>query len=479
MTARTVLTPRLRGAGERRRQLGFAGAALAAAVVAGAAPTVAPTGMPQTVTAAALLLAVVAARISSRTAGLVALWALWLLAPGIRRVLGMAGPYLSTDPLALVPFLATVAVATMELARVPLPSRVRRLLALAALGYLIGVPVGLLTAPASAAFALLAYGGALLAFVVGFADDRLSVTRTLLLLMPALSGYAVYQYFAGLPPWDETWLASVDFITTGAPEEGRIRVFSTLNSPGTFAAVLGLALCGYLALPAVRARWLAGAGAAVVALTLTYVRSAWLALMAAAVVYVLLTRGRGAGRVATAAVACVVLVLALGAVSSGTADAISERFTTLGSLEQDRSANDRVNLRLSLVPEAASAPLGHGLGQAGEATRLGAASRLLHADNGYLALLYQVGAAGFLLVAGAIVAFCAPLLAAVWRDRGRDPTGVFLATALAFLFVLLAAGDVLYGVTGAVFWYLLGRAHRWTAFRVTPHGARDRPVMRR
>jgi O-antigen ligase len=214
-------------------------------------------------------------------------------------------------------------------------------------------------------------------------------------------------------------------------------------------------------------------GTVVVALALTYVRSAWVSMMAAALVYVAITRGRGAGRVIAAAVACVLLVSGVGAVSSGTASAISERFSTLGSPEQDRSANDRVNLRLTLVPQAAAAPLGHGLGQAGEATRLGGYTGLVHSDNGYLALLYQVGAVGFLLVAAVIVAFCGPLFRRVWRDRGRDPTGAFLATALAFFFVLLSAGDVLYGVTGVMFWYLLGRAYGWTPVTNGADGQRD------
>lgn len=463
-------------AGERGRQLAFGAAAIVAAVVAGAAPAVAPTGMWQTVASAVLLLGVVAARLSSRTAGLVALWALWLVVPGVRRVVGMTGPYLATDPLALVPFLATVAVAAIELGQVTLPATVRRLLAFVAVGYLIGVPVGMAAAPAAAAFALLAYGGAAMALVLGLADRGNALTGSLLALAPVLSAYGFYQYFSGLPEWDEAWLGSVDFITTGAPEEGRIRIFATLNSPGTFAAVLGVTACACLTRRPTRPWTLLVGGTVIVALTLTYVRSAWLALMVAAVVFVVVTRGRGAGRVAGAGVACVLLVVALGAVSSGTAEAISERFSTLGSLEEDRSANDRVNLRLSLVPAAAAAPLGHGLGQAGEATRLGGYSGLIHTDNGYLALLYQVGAAGFLLVVAAIAAVCGPFLREVWRDRGRDPTGAFLATVFGYYVVLLSGGDALYGLPGVMFWYLLGYAYRWTAVSRAARGADDRPA---
>ena len=481
MTTGTVSIPRWASRGERRRQLAFAGLALASALVAGAAPWAIRTGMPQIVAAAALLLAVVGAHLRSRAAGLMALWALWLLAPGIRRLVGLTGPYLSADPLALLPFLATAAVAAVELTRVQLPARVRRLLTLAAIGYLIGVPVGFATAPLSAVFALMAYGAAVLALVLGFVDPaadggRSSLLRALQLLAVPLAAYAIYQYFAGPPSWDERWLESVDFITAGAPEAGRVRVFSTLNSPGTFAAVVALVLCAHLCARRVTAWSLVGAAAGFVALALTYVRSAWTGLLAAALVYVLLTRGRGASRIAVAAVGCVLLVVGLGGVSSSTATAVSNRFGSLGALEQDKSANDRVNLRLPLIPQAASAPLGHGLGQAGEATRLGASRWLAFSDNGFIALLYQVGAVGFILVMVAVVGLCRPIFRRVWRTRGRDPTGVFLATGLALLLVMLTAGDVLYGVTGVVFWYLLGYGVRWAGVSGPGNGGGPPPA---
>jgi putative inorganic carbon (hco3(-)) transporter len=473
MTSRLLAAPGLMAGHELRSRLAFALAAAGAGLAAGVAPAMSGAAAPQLVAASGLLVAVAAAHARSRTAGLLCLWTLWLIAPGIRRVLGMSGEYLSADPLALVPFLATAAVALIELSRTALPTRVRGLLALAAAGYLIGVPLGV-QSPQAAVFALLAYGSALLAVTLGLADAgrEPALSRALLVLAVPLSAYGFDQYFGGLPEWDRIWLESVDFVATGAPEEGRIRVFSTLNSPGTLAAVLGLAIVAGLARPALGVWRAAAIGATFVALALTYVRSAWLAIMAAGLAYVVLTRGRGAGRVALAAAGCVLLVAALTALSPATADAISDRFGTLGSLEEDRSANERVDLRLSLVPAAASTPLGHGLGQVGEATRLGATGGLTASDNGYLALLYQVGPIGFLLVAVAIAGLTAPLFRRVWRERGRDPVGVFLATALVFLLVLLAAGDVLYGVTGVAFWYLLGRGWRWAG--VTGGGADGR-----
>jgi hypothetical protein len=80
-------------------------------------------------------------------------------------------------------------------------------------------------------------------------------------------------------------------------------------------------------------------------------------------------------------------------------------------------------------------------------------------DNGYLALLYQVGLVGFLFV---VIAMARSVVAAV-RGLGSSegPSRQARAAVLAALVTLLVAqagGDMLYGITGAVFWYLAGVA---------------------
>jgi O-antigen ligase len=234
-------------------------------------------------------------------------------------------------------------------------------------------------------------------------------------------------------------------------------VFATLNSPGALAPLLAMSLLCYLT---VRPRhpWVAllGAAALVVAIQLTFVRGAWIALMAAAVAHVIASRGQSARLVFGVAGVVVALTLALSPVSS-TAHDVVNRFNTIGHLSVDRSANDRQATVTSLLPSAVSTPAGHGLGSAGEPSKLTGNSALRAPDNGYLSLVYQAGPIGFMFVMVAVVL----MLRAAWQGA-RDPApGQELRLLLFALFfytiIELFAGDEFYGVHAVVFWFIGGQ----------------------
>lgn len=394
----------------------------------------------------------------NRTAGLVAVWALWLLAPLLRRLFFLIEPIETAEPLALAPFLVTAVVVALELRRVSLSRRSRRLLMAVGAGYAIGIPAGLV-APASAAFALFAYLTAAGCFVIGYRDGEarsLALRNVLLVLTPILALYAFRQYYLPLPEWDDVWLETADINSAGSLEEGRVRVWGTLNSPGTFAAILGLAAVAYVTLPRLTPARLVGALPIFGALALTYVRSAWFALVVAILAIAVVTRGAAARRVA--AVGVVLAVLAPFALGGSTGAAVGERFGSLGALGQDESAQERSSTSLRLVPVALSLPLGRGVGQAGEATRLAGGGGFRYTDNGYLSLLFQVGPFGFLLVFAAIFTAVRSAWRAAWR--GAEARDVLAVGLLSFLAVSMFAGDALFGVTGMVFWYTSGLAMR-------------------
>jgi hypothetical protein len=242
---------------------------------------------PQLGASAALVGLVVTAYVGHRPTGLMALW---LLAPGLRRVLGLETGYVGADPLAVAPFAATGLVAVLALLQLPLSRQAKVILTAAGVGLLLGVPAGIAN-PAAAAFAGFTYASALGALVIGWSEGgrplrHWSLSRALAVGAPVLAVYALVQYFVALPAWDAFWLEQVDFGSVGAPEEGKVRVFSTLNAPGVLAAVLALGLL----LGLVRRRvdpvslalmaLMALMALVTVALALTYVRSAWLALAA-------------------------------------------------------------------------------------------------------------------------------------------------------------------------------------------------------
>ena len=94
--------------------------------------------------------------------------------------------------------------------------------------------------------------------------------------------YGILQRLLRLPPWDQAWIDSTKFNSIGTGGDlSEVRVFGTLNSPGTLAALLGLSLLCYLTVHRARAGTIAAAVILWVAFALTSVRSAWVAIIVA------------------------------------------------------------------------------------------------------------------------------------------------------------------------------------------------------
>jgi putative inorganic carbon (hco3(-)) transporter len=448
----------------RRWQFTGRGADLLWTLTLGAVPAlsvaVALTYSVQAACALVLVALVVAVYLHDRRAGVVALFAFWFLAPWLRRLFDLMTGYVNTDPLSLAPFLATAAAAGLELTRVALPPRVRRILLAAAAGFSLGFPVGL-AHPSAAVYAFVAYIAGLAGAILGFADGSRatkSALRTVLLLgMLPIALYAVLQRALPLSAWDRSWIDATGITSIGTASNGSIRVFSTLNAPGALAPLLGLALLCYLTVRGHRGLVVLATALLGVALALTYVRSAWIALLVAGLAHVVATGGRSAGKVLGFAAMSAILALALSPVSPAAHDAVT-RFETIGSPGSDTSATDRRATLGQTLPKAMAAPAGHGLGSAGEPTKLTGDTTLRAPDNGYLALLYQVGPVGFVLV----MSSAALMLRAAWdgaraRAPGQELRTLFFSM-FVFLLVSLASGDQFYGSLGVIFWFLGGRA---------------------
>jgi putative inorganic carbon (hco3(-)) transporter len=410
-----------------------------------------------------LVLLVVALHQYDRRWGIVAMFALWFLAPGLRRLLGLHTDLVANDPLSLAPFVATAFLAALELVQSQVPPQIRRALTLAGMGFAIGLPMGLVLGPRAAAYACGAYLGGLSAVVLGFnergMDLRSSTLRSVLLYgLPTIAAYAVLQRVLPLPAWDQHWLDSADFNSIGAPRGDEVRVFATLNSPGALAPLLALSLLCYLRIRP-RHQWAALVGAAllVVALALTFVRGAWIALIAAAIAHVIASRGESARLVFGTGALIVALTLALSPVSQPANDVL-HRFSTFGDLSADESANERSATVAQILPSAIAAPFGHGLGSAGEPSKLtGSNAELRAPDNGYLSLIYQAGPIGFLLVMSAVLL----MLRAAWvgaRDRASGQELRLLLFAMFFYTIVeLLSGDGFYGIHAVIFWFIGGQ----------------------
>jgi hypothetical protein len=455
------------------RQVDSRGAAgIAAAVVIAVIGGVLVVRSTQLALTMTLLLLLLAARIQSRTAGLSLMWSFWLLAPFLRRVLDNSIGPVSPDPLSLLPFLATALLAAIELRHTQLDQRARTILTLGALGILIGAPLGLVADPTAAGFAIFAYGTGLSAFILGWGDGGLrdgagTLQKVVMHVLPILALYGLAQYFFSLTSWDAHWVATTTLSSLGSPQEGHVRIFSTLNAPFIFAALLGVGLLLGLA-----QRRRGGLGPLiilllVVALALTFMRSVWLGTVIGLIVFAAAARGRAAGRIVMIVGVCLFALIVVGN-SNPTTKAFTERVTSLGDVGQDHSAQERLATTNQLFPVALRQPLGEGAGQAGMASELkgegGSDSSVPTVDDGYLSLMFQSGPFGFLLVVVALVLSVGAAIKAVGQatEEERQPRAAVLAT-IVMLLVTLAAGDVLFGLPGVMLWYLCGTAVAWVA----------------
>lgn len=413
-----------------------------------------------------LLVFIFGIRMQSRQAAIVTLWIYWLFVPLLRRCLELTGPAPGADPLVVLPIAATLLLAFMELRENRLNRRARTVLTLAGTAILIGAPMGLVVDPAAAIFAGLAYVAGLSALVIGWGDDmRIGahpfLEKLLTFGLVPLALYGIAQFFLPFTPWDNHWVSIVSkagLDSIESPQRGHIRIFSTLNSPFTFAMVLAVGIMFAISLRrrgSVKAMILIPL---VVALALTFVRSAWVSLVVGIIIYAAAGNDRSAGRTVAVVVFILAAIVIVGG-SNPTTSAFTERLTSLGNPGSDYSANDRLSTTAKLIPEAAAAPLGKGLGQAGLAASLNESkeSGVVNIDDGYLATMYQSGPLAFLMM---LIAFFAMVRAAIQAlgsaSAEERPYRAVILAILIMLLVAQASGDVLFGVPGVIFWYLGG-----------------------
>ena len=385
---------------------------------------------------------------------------LWLLSPGLRRVVDLDVGWTPISPV-----MAAAPVATL-LCLVPALLGRRRVhalmggalvLSLAVVAY--GAVVGALTVgPGSAAAALLIWlpplALGLYVATAGPTDrDQLTavVRRVAIAGCLLLGGYGIVQFLV-LPLWDAFWMDNAPINSIGRSEPFEVRVFSTLNAPAPFAAVLGTLLI-LLSGCHVKGR-VAATVVGVVALGLTLVRTAWLGYAVA----LLSMLAPGRGRLLRSAAAGVgVPVVALVLLGGPILTAITTRFaSTRAEGANDASLTERVTFYSEQLPAVLTNPIGQGLGSVGVATKVGNAGQLGGSgnfDGGVLELLYVFGLPlGLALLAAVVMA-----VGGAWRAaRPLTDLDKAMAAALVGLVVQLPLSNPLTTPTGVLFWLLVG-----------------------
>jgi hypothetical protein len=390
-----------------------------------------------------------------------ALWT-WFVTPLVRRLVDWRAGFEDHNLVLLAPILVS-AIAGLTLLRDRRLAAAVRLTPffLCIAGILYGFSVGLIrwrlhaseaTSPGEIVYGLfnwlspLLFGLHLYIRWPMYEEHKCAVQKSFLWAVLLLGAYGVYQFVAP-PVWDRSWLehmlSDVGAEAFGRPEPFQVRIWSTLNSPGTLANVL---LAGLLLLFFVRSRIKPLAAAAgYSAFLLTLVRTSWLGWLVGLAVLAQSTKGRQIPRLLLSLVLLPFLVSPL-MLNPQIASVVTDRLQSFQSARQDDSFQDRAEEHRALLTSLAADPFGEGLNNA----------ESFHGytmDSGIIQLFYGCGWIGSVLFLLG-VALCARGMRS--GRKSTDPIAAAYRAVLAAMILEQLSGNTLIGPSGAVLWVCIG-----------------------
>jgi hypothetical protein len=265
--------------------------------------------------------------------------------------------------------------------------------------------------------------------------------RAFAIITPIMGVYGVAQYVNPLV-WDRYWMDYAQMLSIGQPEPYQVRVFSTMNSPASFATY---AACGLLLFGFARSGWqsIVLALPSSLGLLLSMYRTAWLALAAGVVFCLLFGRTRLRAVLILAALACAVVIAVI---ATPFGDAISQRLATFSSApSQDGSGQERIAEYVALYNADASmlAGVGFTLPDPGIPGVMAVDGQIILA---WLCMGLIVG----LISLTAILWVAGQALLQVWRHR--DPVRVTLGAITVGALVQIPLAGMAEGEIGVLFW---------------------------
>jgi hypothetical protein len=278
-----------------------------------------------------------------------------------------------------------------------------------------------------------------------YEEHRAAICKTFLWGVLILGSYGVYQYLSP-PIWDSYWLEKVvaeGSESFGRPAPFRVRVWSTLNSPGPFATVM---MAGLLVLFAVRSSWkLPAAVAGYLSFLLSLVRATWLSWFVGLFMLLKRSKPRVIARV-------LVLIIVLGVClvplvsDPRVANAVGDRVNTFSDIGHDESFGSRIDMYRMLLNQSAQNSAGFGLSN--EVRWHNTAI-----DSGIISMLFSLGWLGTLLFAAGIAYV---LGRCSQRLEVQDEFALVGQSIMTALLAQSLSGPVFVGVNGILFWMFAG-----------------------
>jgi hypothetical protein len=301
------------------------------------------------------------------------------------------------------------------------------------------------------------------------------MSATLIVLAVIISIYGIIQ-FVFVPPWDAAWMQELEIKAFGLPLPFQVRVFSTLNSPATFAVFLTVATVMFLPRLTLRNGMLLLP--IFIGLALSLLRASWLSLPVGIIVFAALTTRRKqllTGVLTFLGIGVLTTVIASFLGASDVGDKLATRFSTLGDVSDDVSAQNRAGQMADAFRTGIADPEGSGLGFVGVSTRLNSADESATTlDSGFMSRFVEMGIPGSLaLLISLGVAVSAT--ARVWLESmqaGNHKKQDIAAVALAMQASMLALnlfGDYFSGAAGIVLWTSVALVLRGPLIERRPH----------
>lgn len=373
------------------------------------------------------------------------IWWICLLSPLVRRLADYRGSFTDPSPILLTPYL--VILVTLVTLRHHLPKAYHQgglpfLMAFAGIcyamltGLILNPPVKVLVATLEW-LAPAMFGFHLFVNWHRYLEYRQSLQRVIVWAIFIMGVYGIIQYLIA-PEWDRVWLIATNLKTMGKPEPLGLRVWSTLNSPEPFAAIMAGCLLllftieSKLRLPVSIVGYLS--------FLLCAVRSGWLGWLAGLFSLILSLKSQLQMRLIIT-----IMVIAIGVIPLTTiepfAQLINSRLETFSSLENDQSAIERQESYSTLRNSALTSFVGQGI----------SGQRL---DSAILSMLFELGWIGTIGYAGGILLLAFKLFQT--QLARSDP---FIGSAKAIVISALVRFPVnvpMLGASGLLLWTFLG-----------------------
>jgi hypothetical protein len=372
-------------------------------------------------------------------------WWLCLLTPLVRRLADYRSGFTDPSPILLTPYL--VILVTLFTLRQHLPKTYGQgglpfLMAFAAIlyamltGLILNPPVKVIVATLEWLAPVL-FGFHLFSNWHRYLEYRQNLQRVIVWAILIMGVYGIIQYLIA-PEWDRVWLTATNLKTMGKPEPLGLRVWSTLNSPEPFAAIMAGCLLllftieSKLRLPVSIVGYLS--------FLLCAVRSGWLGWLAGLFSLILSLKSQLQIRLIIT-----IMVIAVGVIPLTTvepfAQLINSRLETFSSLENDQSAIERQESYSTLRSSALTSFIGKGI----------SGQKL---DSAILSMLFELGWIGTIGYVGGILLLALKLFQT--QLARSDP---FIGSANAIVISALVRFPVnvpMLGASGLLLWTFLG-----------------------